>query len=821
MNSSSNHCSSPSHERTPLVSSLELPATPTASNVTEGTPHYHGRVGVKVNVEDDYIVSLIRKTRRSFEIVRDDGPHQNSTKPAFPPQPSSSSQGTTWGQTVIHLVKGYIGCGILSLPWAVSQLGILPGIFGIIFMSIWTSYNCWTVTRLKQYIDKLQHELKNDDDDDDNSDEDEEDNTSRKSGSLAETTNSLVSTATARTYPDVGEWAYGAQFQTYVSVCICAQQLAICTVFVSFVLENVQAALAFWKIDPLVLLVETLVMLGLEDEESNYEEYENDWKCRSLATAGLCLPAFLVLSCGMPTVKSMVPLMVLGTIGMLSGFSLLGWIGYSKWDDRPPLEKLPTWSLDVNDPYSMNNVFMALCGILYSFEGICIILPVESSMKHPVTEFKSAFGVSIVLITLLLCGMGGMGVLVFGEVTNGSITAFLLETYGSSNDNNDDNDESNNDFKGIATKIVLSNVLVSLSIVLSYPLMLYPAVELIAPALFDWKETRRTRKASDDGHDHTAVTTKSYSPRSMIEVDDDDEDSLGFAASKNGDEDDLYEPMEEIPEDSVISLQSLPSLQKQNSNANGENDKEPCEIQQYKSELNDNTALEANASLHSKSIGEETFKTGEAMEEGEVSDSASLLSRLSSNISYQRSIVETDDDETENSEENDSFESEGVPSPPRKKYRRRHQKDTALEWLLPGDSPMLRAGLVLSTFLVAVLIPNVQSLVSLVGAVTGSSTALLIPPILELAYIRHMEAKDANNRLFLGDWEGGPSTASKRLLFGRGNSNSPGSKKKKKKRKRNTYFWDRLLSWFLLILGSAFALIGSFFSVRDILESYQ
>jgi solute carrier family 36 (proton-coupled amino acid transporter) len=37
---------------------------------------------------------------------------------------------------------------------------------------------------------------------------------------------------------------------------------------------------------------------------------------------------------------------------------------------------------------------------------------------------------------------------------------------------------------------------------------------------------------------------------------------------------------------------------------------------------------------------------------------------------------------------------------------------------------------------VAVAIPNVQSLISLAGALAGSSTALLIPPALELAGLR-------------------------------------------------------------------------------------
>jgi hypothetical protein len=46
-----------------------------------------------------------------------------------------------------------------------------------------------------------------------------------------------------------------------------------------------------------------------------------------------------------------------------------------------------------------------------------------------------------------------------------------------------------------------------------------------------------------------------------------------------------------------------------------------------------------------------------------------------------------------------------------------------------------RMMLVLSTYTVAILIPNVQSLISLAGALSGSSTALLIPPALELAWL--------------------------------------------------------------------------------------
>jgi len=54
---------------------------------------------------------------------------------------------------------------------------------------------------------------------------------------------------------------------------------------------------------------------------------------------------------------------------------------------------------------------------------------------------------------------------------------------------------------------------------------------------------------------------------------------------------------------------------------------------------------------------------------------------------------------------------------------------------IPGDSIYLRVGLVLLTYIVAVIVPNVQILISLAGAVAGSSVALLIPPMIELALV--------------------------------------------------------------------------------------
>jgi hypothetical protein len=177
----------------------------------------------------------------------------NKRKPSFVEEQSGLSsngsgdddgdhESTTVAQTFIHLVKGYMGAGCLSLPWAVTQLGLTGGIISIFAMSYWSSYNCWTVVKLKRFIEhrivpgvgggiNVSMSRKP---------------PARVASSVddrASETSSLATTATNVTYPHVGEWAYGAEFQSYVTTCICVQQLAICTVFISFVGENLMAVL--------------------------------------------------------------------------------------------------------------------------------------------------------------------------------------------------------------------------------------------------------------------------------------------------------------------------------------------------------------------------------------------------------------------------------------------------------------------------------------------------------------------------------------------------------------------------------------------------
>jgi proton-coupled amino acid transporter len=110
------------------------------------------------------------------------------------------------------------------------------------------------------------------------------------------------------------------------------------------------------------------------------------------------------------------------------------------------------------------------------------------------------------------------------------------------------------------------------------------------------------------------------------------------------------------------------------------------------------------------------------------------------------------------------------------------------ELTMPGDSPQLRLILVLLTYGVAVIVPNVQALISLAGAVAGSSTALLIPPVLELAWIRNLKKV------------------------------SP--PKEEETWWSDKFLFDKIKCWVLLAFGVVFMLIGSVASISDIISIY-
>ena len=129
--------------------------------------------------------------------------------------------GTTPMEAFLNLLKGYFGAGMLSLPWALSQLGVVYGSLAVFVMAFWSSYNCWTVVKLKRFIERTQNYNSGPNNTIINNFETASAHSgiggpSSISGGLE--TASVASSKTNLTFPDVGDWAYGNKFQSYVSV---------------------------------------------------------------------------------------------------------------------------------------------------------------------------------------------------------------------------------------------------------------------------------------------------------------------------------------------------------------------------------------------------------------------------------------------------------------------------------------------------------------------------------------------------------------------------------------------------------------------------
>eukprot|EP00559_Dactyliosolen_fragilissimus_P008224 CAMPEP_0184858310 /NCGR_PEP_ID=MMETSP0580-20130426/3432_1 /TAXON_ID=1118495 /ORGANISM="Dactyliosolen fragilissimus" /LENGTH=512 /DNA_ID=CAMNT_0027354397 /DNA_START=166 /DNA_END=1704 /DNA_ORIENTATION=+ len=314
-------------------------------------------------------------------------------------------EGTTSFQSCLHLLKGNIGPGCLSLPWAYSQLGITLSIICTVLVSIITSYNCLAMVRMKRGLFGQQ----------------------RRDIS----------------YGDIGEATYGPRFGKFVHLCVCALQLSVCTVFFCFLGENISSVLQ--------------------------KTISPSCSVRVVMTAFLLPISLLSL---FPNLKVLSPVTATGMILLLTSFVFLGFVAWDNRMDRP--DELPGIS-------SIPMIPLGFCAIMYSYEGICLVFPIESAMKDP-KNFDNVYIVSMAIVCIIYAIVATTCVLVFGEVDNGSLSAFLIDRI----------DELEG--KGL---ILATNFFVSLAVFVTYPLQLFPCVSLIRS--LSSSNPKTTHSDADDG----------------------------------------------------------------------------------------------------------------------------------------------------------------------------------------------------------------------------------------------------------------------------------------------------------------------------------
>jgi len=635
---------------------------------------------------------------------RHDEEEEEEEEDAPTPTTTITSTTTPW-QAFLHLLKGYVGPGCLSLPWALSQLGLINGMVACFAMAYWSSYNCWTVVQIKRYVQRYeQQEAEHDQEADDHEDTEEED----ASSSSPQQQQRHCQRSRQITYADVAEQMYGSPLAHRITtMLICLQQLAICTVFFSFMGVNFQAVLrAVCHVDWTLCTVLTVV-----------------------------LPAVLLLS-SVPNLKALAPVTAVGTALLLVGLGLLGVVmvlvvlqgggggadgddldnGNSSSSSSSSNNNNSASSHDSNSSIHWSKVPLALCAILYSYEGICLILPVESSLQHSRRYFFSVFAAAMTTAATIFALVAGSSALVFGPVTNGSITAFLLTHYAHD--------------PVLLHWILAANAAVTLSVLVTYPLQMFPCIEMVE----NWLWVRQQHE-QEQSTPPTNPRQRRRRRRRLVRT------GVPYHATQPHGEDGSDDPVDGY-----------------------------C----------------PNHWNGSTSNGV-----------GDAATACSTRSGWSERTTTTDCGTENNKEEEEGEDHWDGSDGDGI-------FRANVQDDDGAQIHsdATGATPvshntlLVRLVLVLTTYLVAVLVPNVQTLISLAGAVAGSSTALLLPPLLDIAWVQKTTVVHEHNH----DHRDGHD-----MLFGRYNHG------------RTMRLWR---NYALVLGGLLFLIIGTYASLVDIVRVY-
>lgn len=297
------------------------------------------------------------------------------------PQHGQRAGRTSTLETVMLLLKSFVGTGVLFLPKAFSNGGLLFCSVVLIVVSF-ISYWCFLL---------------------------------------------LISTkdhTKVSSFGDIGGALYGPKVRKLILTSIVVSQIGFASAYVVFVSENLQSFITnvkngeLWTISSLIIL-QLIVFLPLSMVRD----------IGKLGSTALIADAFI-----------------------LTGLCYLyGWSGIhliTKGIEDVVLFNSKDWTLFIGTA-------------VFAYEGICLIIPIQESMKHP-EKFDSLLGAVMIIITVI---MVSVGVLLYAATGSKVQTVILLNLPHSA-------------------AVSLIQLLYSLAILLSTPLQLFPAIRILEQSLF-------------------------------------------------------------------------------------------------------------------------------------------------------------------------------------------------------------------------------------------------------------------------------------------------------------------------------------------------
>ena len=269
-------------------------------------------------------------------------------------------------ETIIHILKGNIGIGVLTLPMAIHNAGLIGGSLGLAAIAYICVYCMFTLVRAA-------HKALD----------------SRPQLSFLD----YADTAEAAFVDAGGRWAsWGSFIRKLLNIFLCLSQLLSCSVYALFIAENVKPILTRYG--------------GESFEKLDYRLY----------LLALLVPVTLI--CLIKNLRYLSPCSVIANVVQSVG---LGLIFYFIFATPLPDSSTVEWFA----PAERLPLFFGTA--IFAIEGISVVLPIENQMQRPrdMVGWNGVLSTSMTLVTAIYIAMGFYGYLKFGDGIKSSVTLNL------------------------------------------------------------------------------------------------------------------------------------------------------------------------------------------------------------------------------------------------------------------------------------------------------------------------------------------------------------------------------------------------------------